>query len=131
MSFLTACFRYLDLRVSYYSDTPEKFWLVHDVFKMNPLYEAVHAVKRFLRLTRELVILDFHRFPIGFTGEFRQARHAELVNYIASELGEFMAPDWLGKAVTMNVSNLLSTCWSLRRLIPSSTNPCGIFKGKS
>ena len=29
--------RYLDLRVSYYNDTPEKFWLVHDFIKQNPL----------------------------------------------------------------------------------------------
>ena len=28
-------------------------------------YEAVHAVKRFLRLTKEPVILDFHRFAIN------------------------------------------------------------------
>ena len=28
-------------------------------------YEAVHAVKRFLRLTQEPVIMDFHRFAIN------------------------------------------------------------------
>ena len=92
--------RYLDMRVSYYNDTPEKFWLVHDFVKQNPLYEAIHAIKRFLRMTRELVILDFHRFPFGFTGENTEGRHDELVTYIMDELGEFMAPDWLGKVNT-------------------------------
>ena len=103
--------RYLDLRVSYYNDTPEKFWLVHDFVKQNPLYEAVHAVKRFLRMTKELVILDFQRFPFGFKGENTAGRHDELVNYINQELGEFMAPDWLGKAATMN------DLWHLNRTL--------------
>ena len=79
--------------------------------KQNPLYEAVHAVKRFLRMTKELVILDFHRFPFGFKGENTAGRHDELVNYINQELGEFMAPDWLGKAATMN------DLWHLNRTL--------------
>jgi hypothetical protein len=29
--------------------------------RLNPLSEAVRAVKRFLRNSRELVIMDFHR----------------------------------------------------------------------
>ena len=103
--------RYLDLRVSYYNDTPEKFWLVHDFVKQNPLYEAVHAVKRFLRMTKELVIMDFHRFPFGFTEEGSDGRHDELVEYINSELGEFMAPDWLGSRASLN------DLWHLNRTL--------------
>ena len=99
------------MRVSYYNDTPEKFWLVHDFVKQNPLYEAIQAVKRFLRMTNELVILDFHRFPFGFTGENTSGRHDELWRYINEELGEFMAPDWLGKAATMN------DLWHLNRTL--------------
>ena len=94
--------RYFDIRVSYFSDTPEKFWLVHDFVKQNPLYEVVQDVKRFLRITRELVILDFHRFTSGFNGDKEETRHSELVEYIQSELGEFMAPMWIGKEVSMN-----------------------------
>ena len=57
-------------------------------------YEAVHAVKRFLRLTQEPVILDFHRFaiksnlpklfrfPFGFDGDDQAARHEDLVRYL-------------------------------------------------
>ena len=54
--------RYLDLRVGYYKTTPEKFWVVHDFVKMNPLYEVVNDIRRFLTSTKELVILDFHRY---------------------------------------------------------------------
>ena len=74
-------------------------------------FQAVQSIKRFLRLTKELVILDFHRFPFGFTGENTEGRHEELVSYIIEELGEFMAPDWLGKAATMN------DLWHLNRTL--------------
>jgi len=106
--------RYLDLRVSY-TNTPEKFWLVHDFVKHNPLYEAVHAVKRFLRITRELVIMDFHRFPEGMDREhpnYRE-RHQQLVEYIQEELGEFMAPDWLGR----NRQTTLNDLWALNKTL--------------
>ncbi len=58
--------RYLDLRVGYYEHTPEKFWVVHDIVKINPLYLVVQDVRKFLKDTNEIVILDFHRFPKGF-----------------------------------------------------------------
>ena len=59
--------RYLDLRVGYYKTTPEKFWIVHDFVKMNPLYEVVNDVRRFLTSTKELVIMDFHRYVLCST----------------------------------------------------------------
>jgi len=62
-------------RVSYDSET-QKFWLVHDFVPLNPLSGAIQAVKRFLRSTQELVIMDFHRFPAGFKHNTRQ-RHKE------------------------------------------------------
>merc|ERR550517_2273207 len=94
--------RYFDLRVSYYGGSMSKFWLVHDFVKMNPLSETIHAVKRFLRSTRELVILDFHRFPMGMSEGNWRWRHRELVNYLLEELGEFMVPDSVGRTVTLD-----------------------------
>ncbi len=41
------------------------------------------------------------RFPIGFNKRARE-KHSELLEYIVEELGEFMAPDWLGRGVTLN-----------------------------
>ena len=75
--------------------------------------------------------MDFHRFPDGFKvrcitmkspsssdllitlsispviitlNQFFQnsSMHAELILYIMEELGEFMAPDWMGPGVTPN-----------------------------
>ena len=60
------------------------------------------SMKRFLRITKELVILDFHRFSSVFDGDKGRKRHPELVEYINMELGEFMAPVWMGKGATMD-----------------------------
>jgi hypothetical protein len=43
----------------------------------------------------------FTRFPIGFNKRARE-KHSELLEYIVEELGVFMAPDWLGRGVTLN-----------------------------
>lgn len=102
--------RYLDIRVGLYQETQEKYWLVHDFVRMNPLYEAIQAIKRFMRITKELVILDFHRFPSGFQTN-RIADHSRLMAYILEELGEFMAPDWLGHGATLN------DLWRLNRTL--------------
>ena len=58
--------RYLDIRVGYYRNTPEKFWIVHNFIKMIPLYEVLQAVRKFLLSTQEVLVMDFHRFPKGF-----------------------------------------------------------------
>merc|ERR1739848_264998 len=50
--------RYLDIRVGYYQNTPEKFWAVHDFVKINPLHEIITDVRRFMRSTKEMVIMD-------------------------------------------------------------------------
>ena len=103
--------RYLDIRVSYHSNTRTKFWLVHDFVKHNPLYPTIMAVKRFMHMTREFVILDFHRFPSGFDGSEGDARHTELVEYIQRELGQFMVPTWMGKDISLN------DMWELNRTL--------------
>ena len=42
------------------------FCLVHDFVKMNPLYVVIQDVRKFMKETNEIVIMDFHRFPHGF-----------------------------------------------------------------
>ena len=54
------------MRVGYYKNTAEKFWIVHNFVKINPLYVVLQDVRKFLQATREIVIMDFHRFPKGF-----------------------------------------------------------------
>lgn len=48
-------------------------------------------IKKFLeRTSNEVVIIDFHRFPIGFN--MRQERHQALVSYLERELKEYAIP---------------------------------------
>lgn len=60
--------RFFDLRVSHNPNSAEKFWVVHNFANMNPLYRIVQDVKRFIQNSKEIIIMDFHRFPNGFTG---------------------------------------------------------------
>lgn len=57
--------RYLDLRVSSNPLLEERWWLNHGVVRVQPLHVILDDVKLFLRSTREIVILDFHGFPVG------------------------------------------------------------------
>jgi len=57
--------------------------------------------------------MDFHRFPFGFDGDDQAARHEDLVRYLQEELGEFMAPDWLGR----NRQTTLNDLWALNRTL--------------
>ncbi|XP_055932459.1 PI-PLC X domain-containing protein 1-like [Argiope bruennichi] len=90
--------RYLDLRVAYSqtSDSPnEKFWITHSSFKTDiTVMDVVRQVKEFLKATREIVIMDFHRFVNGFqrkTASTRR-RHRDLIALLERELEEFMIP---------------------------------------
>lgn len=58
-------------------------------------------------------MLDFHRFPVGFSQNVRKNRetHAELVSLLQAELGEFMVPSNIG------VSANLSYLWSINRTL--------------
>ncbi|TRY71930.1 hypothetical protein TCAL_14850 [Tigriopus californicus] len=89
--------RYLDIRVGYYPHTPEKFWIVHNFVQVNPLYVVLQDVRKFLQSTKEILIVDFHRFPSGFQDG---VAHGKLLRYLDGELGDFMAGDWLGRDVT-------------------------------
>jgi hypothetical protein len=48
-----------------------------------------------------MVIMDFHRFPTGFD-DSNESNHAALLRLLQAELGQFIAPDWLGRSVTLN-----------------------------
>ena len=77
--------RYLDIRVGYYQNTPEKFWAVHDFVKINPLHEIITDVRRFVRSTKEMVIMDFHRFPNGFD-DSNENTHAALLRLVTFQM---------------------------------------------
>jgi hypothetical protein len=108
----------------------------HNYARINPLRALMEDLKAFLKglicfphkicvtkftfvlsfiflATRELVVLDFHRFPVGFSQNVRKNRetHAELVSLLQAELGEFMVPSNVG------VSANLSYLWSINRTL--------------
>ncbi|KAI5754685.1 hypothetical protein M8J77_010649 [Diaphorina citri] len=89
--------RSLDLRVSYYGFRSHKFenlYINHGVSKVQPLCNVINDVKAFLENTREILILDFHGFPVGFGGlKIPHTKpHDTLVDYLQKELGPFIAP---------------------------------------
>ncbi|CAG7834830.1 unnamed protein product [Allacma fusca] len=92
--------RYLDIRVGYYPKSEEKFWINHNFYRMRALSEIIADVKKFVEETGEIVILDFHRFPVGFEGQ--RSKHALLVEYIHSELGPHIVPNSLWPHGTPN-----------------------------
>ncbi|XP_046387690.1 uncharacterized protein LOC124157194 [Ischnura elegans] len=94
--------RYLDIRVGYYPTTPELFWVNHDVIRLLPLQRVLQGVKQFLRRSPDPVLLDLHRFPVGFSDRRRGRRkqqnkaspaHRLLVELLWNELGEFTPAD--------------------------------------
>ena len=62
------------------------------------------------------------RFPNGFD-ENDDSIHASLLRYLQAELGEFMAPDWLGRSVTPN------DLWEMNRtlIVTYSHDPSSAF----
>ncbi|XP_054272973.1 PI-PLC X domain-containing protein 1-like [Macrosteles quadrilineatus] len=86
--------RYIDLRVGIYPtkqnrtehiDLEKSFWVNHDLIKVRPLVPVLREIKQFLQKAKgEIVIVDFHRFPVGFAG--RHPRHNRLVELLEREL---------------------------------------------
>lgn len=96
--------RHLDLRIGYskVKHRSEKFWIYHDIFRTeNSADEVFDQIKRFLDLTsHEIVIMDIHRFTVGFQNEnvsTQRERHARLIELIFSKLGSYVIPSYLGQ----------------------------------
>ncbi|XP_012232583.1 PI-PLC X domain-containing protein 3 isoform X2 [Linepithema humile] len=97
--------RYLDIRVGYYpsisngttfdeeGNNVSRFWVNHDILRMTPLSEILRDVRNFLDAARgEVVIMDFHRFPVGF--EDMPNRHRKLVDILSQVFeGLILKPD--------------------------------------
>lgn len=57
--------RYLDIRVGYYRNTPEMFFINHGITRQRPLIDVIDQVKEFVEKTNEIVIFGLKEFPIG------------------------------------------------------------------
>jgi hypothetical protein len=91
-----------------------RFWVNHDLIRVVPLLPILREVKQFLHKTKgEVVILDLHRFPVGFHG--RLSRHRRLVALLTRELSPIALP-----VSSASASTLLRDIWDRndsRRLI--------------
>ena len=60
-----------------------------------------------------MVVLDFHRFPVGFSKNTRRNRktHSDLVEALTAGLGDWMVPFQAGSSVTLN------DLWALNRTL--------------
>ncbi|XP_032677584.1 PI-PLC X domain-containing protein 1-like isoform X1 [Odontomachus brunneus] len=97
--------RYLDIRVGYYPSIPNgtaldeegdhmsRFWINHDIVRITPLSDIIRDVRNFLDVTRgEVVVMDFHRFPVGLEGKLN--RHRKLASILYREFeGWILKPD--------------------------------------
>ncbi|XP_037935231.1 uncharacterized protein LOC119669421 [Teleopsis dalmanni] len=86
--------RYLDLSIGYKvlektnSSISEEFWIVNENMYVRPLRDVLNDVRKFVKLSGEVVILDFSSFPIGFFG-YNQ-RHIKLLEMISNEIGDII-----------------------------------------
>lgn len=101
--------RYLDLRVGHskVKQRPEELWIYHDIFRTDvSVDEVFDQVARFLELTtHEIIVMDFHRFTVGFQGENIQTqreRHAKLIQLLFKRLGQYIVPSYLGQHAPLN-----------------------------
>lgn len=127
--------RHLDLRVGYtkVKGRSEKFWIYHDIFRTDvALDDVLEQVRRFLELTtHEMIVMDFHRFTVGFQNEnvaVQRERHAKMIDMLFAQLGNWIVPSYLGQHAPLqeyidqgkrliigyaNRANLISTSGSL------------------
>ncbi|CAH1183234.1 unnamed protein product [Phaedon cochleariae] len=99
---LVSGIRYLDFRIGYYEK--EGFYLNHDLVRVTKILPLLQDIKKFLQQApKEIVVLDFHRFP--FPTNFSLSLHRKFVDLIYSELGAFAVPSVdmeIGKGPTLN-----------------------------
>lgn len=73
------------------------------MIRVQPLVPLLRELRRFLTnfAKHEMVVLDFHRFPVGFStssGEYDDP-HPQLIEIIKRELGDILVPN--DRPVTM------------------------------
>ncbi|CAG4929989.1 unnamed protein product [Colias eurytheme] len=89
--------RYFDFRIAYYDFYPrleDRYWLNHNLIRVRPLLPLLREIKAFLDLTKEVVFLDAHHFPVGFydpNGVPIRSVHAGLLELMHRELGPHIA----------------------------------------
>ncbi|XP_017032995.1 PI-PLC X domain-containing protein 1 [Drosophila kikkawai] len=81
--------RYLDIRVGYYRNSPEQFFIYHGITKQRPLQEVINQVRDFVHETNEIIIFGLKEFPIGFGKGL--GVHRLLVTYLRDQFQDLIA----------------------------------------
>lgn len=101
--------RYLDLRVGYYKN--DGFFINHDLIRITPLRPVLQQIRKFVEVTDEIVIVDFHRFP--YPTDFSKEIHEMLLEMIYEELGQFVAL----KSVYSGAAPFFSELWNTNQQV--------------
>lgn len=99
--------RSLDLRVQ---ENRGEFWITHDLLRgQQTVRDVLQQVRRFVVATGEPVLLDFHRFTVGFGSRDPnpQQNHVKLVELIVSELGDLLL---YSNATRLPLADILGRC---------------------
>lgn len=96
---LLAGIRYLDIRPAYYPLGTIKFWVNHGVSRVQPMEQVLRDVYNFVSESNEIVIVDFHQFPVGFTSH---EIHQKLVNFVNETIGNMIVVSKSGWATPIN-----------------------------
>lgn len=84
--------RYFDLRVGNYNrSSSDTWWVNHGLSRTHPLREVIHDIKQFLDNTQEIILLDFHEFPVGFKSK-KNLPHDSLVKYLLAHFRDYLVP---------------------------------------
>nr|CAD7446438.1 unnamed protein product [Timema bartmani] len=121
LSQLTYGIRYLDLRVGFYPFRNPVWWVNHGVVRLHPLQEFLDDVKKFVRSTQEIVLLDVHGFPVGFNYDIRV--HQKLLSYLRQQLGDLATP------TTLSWDSTLREVWGSGRRLVLSYNKKEVVDG--
>lgn len=82
---LLAGIRYLDIRPAYYPLGTIRFWVNHGLSRVQPMEQVLRDVYDFVKETNEIVIVDFHQFPVGFSS---YEIHTKLVQFVNETIGD-------------------------------------------
>ncbi|KYB29346.1 PI-PLC X domain-containing protein 1-like Protein [Tribolium castaneum] len=83
--------RYFDIRVGRYGDSPQSLYINHDFVKCTELVPELQSVAKFLQKSpKEVVVLDFHRFP--HPKDFLEGHHLELLRVVRDIFGDLIYP---------------------------------------
>lgn len=80
--------RYLDIRVGYFKNKEDVFYVTHGITRQRPLIEVINHVRDFVLDTNEIVIFGVKEFPVGFGKDLQV--HRLLVSFLRKQFGELL-----------------------------------------